>query len=130
VAGVGTTINQSISSLESINIASRLCTLRGFPGCYRGYAPGLAEQHLNALRELDPGQIQIFSCGPHPMLTAVKQLATKFIIDCQVSLEETMACAVGGCAGCVVEISLTEGKAMKRVCVDGPVFDAQSVVHM
>jgi dihydroorotate dehydrogenase electron transfer subunit len=38
-----------------------------------------------------------------------------------------MACAVGGCAGCAVEINTPEGAAMKRVCVDGPVFDAATV---
>ena len=38
-----------------------------------------------------------------------------------------MACAVGGCAGCVVPVHGPEGVAMKRVCVDGPVFDATSV---
>jgi dihydroorotate dehydrogenase electron transfer subunit len=38
-----------------------------------------------------------------------------------------MACAVGGCAGCVVEVETAEGTAMKRVCVDGPVFEAGTV---
>jgi dihydroorotate dehydrogenase electron transfer subunit len=38
-----------------------------------------------------------------------------------------MACAVGGCAGCAVEVKSDEGIMMKRVCVDGPVFEAQSV---
>jgi dihydroorotate dehydrogenase electron transfer subunit len=38
-----------------------------------------------------------------------------------------MACAVGGCAGCVVEVETTEGTSMKRVCVDGPVFEADTV---
>ena len=38
-----------------------------------------------------------------------------------------MACAVGGCAGCTVPVRTAEGPAMKRVCVDGPVFDAYSV---
>jgi dihydroorotate dehydrogenase electron transfer subunit len=38
-----------------------------------------------------------------------------------------MACAVGGCAGCTVLINTPDGPAMKRVCVDGPVFDAASV---
>jgi len=38
-----------------------------------------------------------------------------------------MACAVGGCAGCVVEVQTETGPAMKRVCVDGPVFDTYSV---
>jgi dihydroorotate dehydrogenase electron transfer subunit len=38
-----------------------------------------------------------------------------------------MACAVGGCAGCAVKINTPDGVAMKRVCVDGPVFDAATV---
>jgi len=43
------------------------------------------------------------------------------------SLEEFMACAVGGCAGCTVKVQTPDGPAMKRVCVDGPVFDARAV---
>ncbi|MDH4014365.1 MAG: dihydroorotate dehydrogenase electron transfer subunit, partial [Chromatiales bacterium] len=35
--------------------------------------------------------------------------------------------AVGGCAGCTVLVQTDAGPAMKRVCVDGPVFDAYSV---
>ena len=55
-------------------------------------------------------------------------LAEKYDLPCQVSLEEFMACAVGGCAGCAVKINTADGEAMKRVCVDGPVFEASSVV--
>ena len=40
-----------------------------------------------------------------------------------------MACAVGGCAGCTVLVQTPEGPAMKRVCVDGPVFDAYAVMQ-
>ena len=61
------------------------------------------------------------------MLEAVAKLARNYNLPCQVSLEEYMACAVGGCAGCVVEVQTDDGPAMRRVCVDGPVFDAQSV---
>jgi dihydroorotate dehydrogenase electron transfer subunit len=38
-----------------------------------------------------------------------------------------MACAVGGCAGCAVQVQTDGGPAMKRVCVDGPVFDAYRI---
>jgi dihydroorotate dehydrogenase electron transfer subunit len=38
-----------------------------------------------------------------------------------------MACAVGGCAGCAVRVVTADGVAMQRVCVDGPVFDANAV---
>ena len=63
------------------------------------------------------------------MLKAVAQLAKKYNVSCQVSLEEYMACAVGGCAGCTVLIKTDEGPAMKRVCVDGPVFEAETVIQ-
>ncbi len=61
------------------------------------------------------------------MLEAVAKLAQEYHLPCQVSLEEFMACAVGGCAGCVVEVQTETGPAMKRVCVDGPVFDSNAV---
>jgi dihydroorotate dehydrogenase electron transfer subunit len=61
------------------------------------------------------------------MLSATADLAREYSLPCQVCLEEYMACAVGGCAGCAVRIHTPEGPAMKRVCVDGPVFDAYSV---
>jgi dihydroorotate dehydrogenase electron transfer subunit len=127
IDGIDADINQSIASLEEINIASRLCSQQEFSGCYRGYAPELAGLYLQAYTGFTPSEVQLFSCGPHAMLAAAKQLANILAIDCQVSLEETMACAVGGCAGCVVEVKLPDGPAMKRVCVDGPVFDAQTI---
>jgi dihydroorotate dehydrogenase electron transfer subunit len=61
------------------------------------------------------------------MLRAVAELARNFDLPCQVSLEEFMACAVGGCAGCTVRVLTDDGPAMKRVCVDGPVFEASQV---
>jgi dihydroorotate dehydrogenase electron transfer subunit len=62
------------------------------------------------------------------MLKAAADLAQRYAVPCQVSLEEFMACAVGGCAGCTVLIDTSDGPAMKRVCVDGPVFDAATVI--
>jgi dihydroorotate dehydrogenase electron transfer subunit len=87
----------------------------------------LARHWLESLDEEARKEVEIFSCGPHPMLEAVAKLAAEYALPCQVSLEEFMACAVGGCAGCVVEVRTPAGPAMKRVCVDGPVFDARTV---
>jgi dihydroorotate dehydrogenase electron transfer subunit len=114
--------------LESWGIPSRLATLSGFEGCFDGYVTDLAEQWLSTLPENDLAMTEVFACGPTPMLKAVASLAARYDIPCQVSLEEFMACAVGGCAGCAVRIETPEGPAMKRVCVDGPVFDAATVV--
>ena len=73
----------------------------------------------------------MFACGPTPMLQAPwPRWRANSTLPCQVSLEEYMACAVGGCAGCVVEVQTPAGPAMKRVCVDGPVFDAYTVFRI
>jgi dihydroorotate dehydrogenase electron transfer subunit len=113
--------------LEDWDVPSRLASQQGYPGCYEGYITGLARHWLDALAAAERAEVSVFACGPHPMLAATAALAREYDLPCQVSLEEFMACAVGGCAGCTVEINTPAGPAMKRVCVDGPVFDAQSV---
>lgn len=113
--------------LEDWGIASRLASLQGYAGCFEGYVTDLARHWLDALSEEQRQEVEVFSCGPHPMLEAVAKLAAEYRLPCQVSMEEFMACGVGGCAGCVVEVQTEKGPAMKRVCVDGPVFDAKTV---
>ncbi len=117
----------SMPLLEDWGIACRLSSLQGYPGCYQGYITDLARIWLDTLDTDQRRQVSLYACGPHPMLHAVAQLGADYGLPCQVSLEEYMACAVGGCAGCVVQVSAQDGPAMKRVCVDGPVFDAYSV---
>ncbi len=114
--------------LEDWGIASRLTSLQNYAGCFDGYVTDLARHWLNALDVGTRDEVEVFACGPHPMLEATVKLAREFGLPCQVSLEEFMACAVGGCAGCTVRIQTESGPAMKRVCVDGPVFDGMQVV--
>lgn len=111
--------------LEDLGVPSRLASLQGFPGCHRGYVTDLASQWIETRGRTE--DIVAYACGPHAMLEAVARLCRDFGIRCEVSLEEYMACAVGGCAGCVVQTDTPNGPAMKRVCVDGPVFDARAV---
>lgn len=113
--------------LEQWGIACRLASLQGYEGVFKGYVTELAKAYLDTLSVSEITQVEIYACGPHPMLAAVAQLAKEYQLPCQVSLEEYMACAVGGCAGCAVEVQTQSGTVMKRVCVDGPVFDAQTV---
>jgi dihydroorotate dehydrogenase electron transfer subunit len=115
--------------LEAIGVPSRLASLSGFPGCHRGYVTELADAWLASLDAKARSEVEIFTCGPHGMLVAVAALARRHAVPCQVSLEENMACGVGGCAGCTVLVQTPDGPAMKRVCVDGPVFDAASVFN-
>jgi dihydroorotate dehydrogenase electron transfer subunit len=113
--------------LEDWGVPSRLATLAGFPGCYDGYVTDLAAEWLGSLDAAALAEVEMFACGPTPMLQAAAKVARRFGVPCQVSLEEFMACAVGGCAGCAVPVVTEAGIAMKRVCVDGPVFDANAV---
>ncbi len=113
--------------LDDWGIPSRLASLAGFPGCYEGYVTDLAAHWLDSLDDRARAETEMFACGPTPMLQAAARVARRFGLPCQVSLEEFMACAVGGCAGCAVPVVTKEGLAMKRVCVDGPVFDAEAV---
>lgn len=127
VSGIPDDSIAAMPLLDDWGIASRLASQQGYPGCYLGYVTELADAWLKHLDDSVLQQVEIFACGPHPMLAAVAQLARHYQIPCQVSLEEYMACAVGGCAGCTVKIHTPSGPAMKRVCVDGPVFDALQV---
>ncbi len=128
VAGMPVASIACMPILEEWGVASRLASRAGFPGCYAGFVTELATEWLGSLGPEQLAQVEIFACGPTPMLEATTQVARRFGVPCQVSLEEFMACAVGGCAGCTVLVRPLDGPAaMKRVCVDGPVFDAYTV---
>ncbi len=61
----------------------------------------------------------ILACGPRPFLVTVARLARKYGARAQVSLENRMACGVGGCLGCVEKNALG---AYVQTCTEGPVF--------
>ncbi len=113
--------------LDEWGIPSRLASNAGYAGCFDGHVTELASQWLAALSAGERAEVAIYACGPPAMLAAAARLARAHSLPCQVALEEFMACAVGGCAGCAVEVRTSAGTAMKRVCVDGPVFEAETV---
>ena len=127
VPGVPAEVIAAMPLLEDRGVPSRLSSRQGYPGCFDGYITDLARHWLDAMDDAARSEVSIFACGPYPMLAATARLAEEYRLPCQVSLEEYMACAVGGCAGCTVHINTPNGPAMKRVCVDGPVFDARTV---
>ncbi|MDO5570581.1 MAG: dihydroorotate dehydrogenase electron transfer subunit [Bacteroidales bacterium] len=67
---------------------------------------------------------QIYTCGPKPMMKAVASYAYKNDIECEVSLENTMACGIGVCLCCVEKT--TEGHVC--VCKDGPVMNIKKLL--
>lgn len=66
----------------------------------------------------------IASCGPKPMMKAVAEYAEKLNIECEVSLENLMACGLGACL-CCVEKTTTGNRC---VCKDGPVFNIKELL--
>jgi dihydroorotate dehydrogenase electron transfer subunit len=83
---------------------------------HHGFVTHLLEQH--------PPPQALVGCGPEPMLRALARLAERWRVPCHVSLETPMACGVGVCFSCVTRVRTLDGWDYRRVCVDGPVFDA------
>ena len=72
----------------------------------------------------------ICSCGPTPMLRAIKQYAIDNSIECYLSLEEKMACGIGACLACVCKTKEKDEHSQvnnARICKEGPVFNAKEV---
>lgn len=91
---------------------------------------GVKGNVLDAIREYAIEGEVIYACGPTPMLRAVKEYAIANDIEAQLSLEEKMACGIGACLACVCKSTEVDGHSHvhnKRICKDGPVFDAREV---
>jgi dihydroorotate dehydrogenase electron transfer subunit len=85
---------------------------------------GFVTQLLESHGKVSP----LVGCGPEPMLHALSKLAARWDVPCQVSLETPMACGVGICFSCVAKVKTPDGDDYKRVCIDGPCFDAAQLV--
>ncbi len=86
---------------------------------------------LDAIEEYGIKADVIYACGPAPMLRAIKAYAAASSVTAWVSMEERMACGVGACLGCVVRTEHTDAHSNvrnRRVCADGPVFNASEVI--
>ena len=71
-----------------------------------------------------------YACGPMPMLKGLKGYAEERGIEAQISLEEKMACGIGACLACVCKSTQVDDHSKvhnKRVCKEGPVFNAEEV---
>ena len=85
---------------------------------------------IDALNENSVDGDVLYACGPIPMLKALKDWANEKGIECQISLEERMACGIGACLACVCKTKEKDEHSNvcnKRICKDGPVFDANEI---
>jgi len=120
--------NGKVGEFAQIGVDSFTTTDDGSFGD-KGFVTSRLEQWL-AENEITASDAVILSCGPEPMLMNLSKLAQKWDIDCQVSLERQMACGIGLCQSCAVEIKVNDNEetVYKLCCKDGPVFNSQEVV--
>jgi len=112
-----------VEDFKRLGVDVRLATDDGSHGHH-----GLVTDLLRQVLAESSDERQIVCCGPEPMMEAVAAIAAEAGVPCQVSLETPMACGIGICFTCVAKIRQADGGwDYKRTCVEGPVFDAQSV---
>jgi dihydroorotate dehydrogenase electron transfer subunit len=86
---------------------------------YRGF--------VTELVGLRPRPDHLVGCGPEPMLRSLAKLAGQWGVPCHLSLETPMACGIGICFSCVTRVRTADGWDYRRVCTDGPIFDAATL---
>lgn len=114
-----------VDDFEKTGLDVRICTDDGSAGHH-----GLVTEELQLLLSGRGSEerTRIVCCGPEPMMEAVCEMAASFDVPCQVSLETPMACGIGICFSCVAKVRDEDGTwDYKRTCVDGPIFDAETI---
>jgi len=112
-----------LDEFERLGVDVRLATDDGSRG-HHGLVTDLLKQALSEHH----GRPHIVCCGPEPMMEAVAKISQEAKVPCEVSLETPMACGIGICFTCVAKVRQEGGGwDWKRTCVEGPVFDAETI---
>ncbi|MCD6288124.1 MAG: dihydroorotate dehydrogenase electron transfer subunit [Candidatus Hydrogenedentes bacterium] len=106
------------SELRECGATVEVATEDGSRGI-KGFVSRLLDEKLDTIEKSE-----LFVCGPAPMMRAIAEMVADTGVSCQVSLEVAMACGVGACMGCTVP---AVGGGYRRVCLEGPVFDAADI---
>lgn len=114
-----------VDAFERLGVRTVLATEDGTRGSHGYITAPLGE----ALAARGSPAIKLYVCGPTPMMQVVARLAASHGRPCDVSLEQTMGCGLGGCYSCVVLAREgTDAPRFVRSCIDGPVLDATRIV--
>jgi dihydroorotate dehydrogenase electron transfer subunit len=112
-----------VDDFRAAGISVEIATDDGSTG-HHGFVTELLARRLG--RGERPAKV--VGCGPPAMLAALARLTARHGVDCDVSLENHMACGFGACFSCVAPIRQADGSTdLRRVCVEGPVFPAECV---
>jgi len=90
---------------------------------FAGFVTALLEKELDLERP-----DALFVCGPDPMMKRIGTLALDRGIPAQLSLEAIMGCGFGACWGCVHRLKKNGEGKWRKICEDGPVFDAGEIL--
>lgn len=122
----GSTMTTDLSRMSrGLTISSNTMHEEGYN---KGFVTDALAKHLKKLKKDELSKTDIYSCGPHPMLKRVKEIAEEYGVNCEISMEERMACGIGACAVCVCKSPKDNGFEYKRVCLDGPVFNSKEIL--
>ncbi|MCF7818227.1 MAG: dihydroorotate dehydrogenase electron transfer subunit [Kiritimatiellales bacterium] len=84
------------------------------------FDPWMKEQNIESL--------ELFVCGPNPMLKAMGDRAIERGFTAWLSMDKNMACGVGACLTCVIKRQTEQGWEWARCCKDGPVFESREIL--
>ncbi len=107
-----------LDNFDNENIELKICSDDGSIG-----KKAFVTELLKSFLEKEPADI-IYTCGPHIMMEKIVEIAEKNNVQCEVSMEERMACGVKACVGC----SIKTAEGMKKVCHDGPIFNSKIII--
>jgi dihydroorotate dehydrogenase electron transfer subunit len=120
-----------VQDFQSLGVEVQVSTDDGSAG-HHGFVTDLLDARLRDATDL--ASLRVVCCGPEPMMQAVARMTAKYGVRCEVSLETPMACGIGICFSCVAKVRQVdpgEGDGQwdyRRTCVEGPIFDAASIV--
>jgi len=118
-----------LPELAACRVKTCIATDDGSYG-HHGFVTDCLTDHMQGQSPAVRDETMVYACGPEPMLAKVAAIARSLRLDCQVSMEQRMACGINLCQGCAVECRVpgSTETVYRMCCKDGPVFDAREVI--
>ena len=112
---------------RSLGCETGVVLMEGTRG-YVGLPTDMLDRFLHRTEGGARGESAVFTCGPWAMMRAVAKHAAEHDLRCEALLEERMGCGIGACMACGIRVRRSGGVVRRRVCLEGPVFDASEVI--
>lgn len=125
---IGNLTGLVLEEFDVLGVASQVATDDGSAG-FKGFVTDCARHWLER-NPVCADETIVYACGPEPMLAGAARLAKDFGLACQVSMERMMACGIGLCQSCAIEVQHEQADETeyKLCCKDGPVFDSKKII--